>query len=69
MLLIVVVGARDEKHRGVLVHHDTVGGGLGRAKQLLRLRYGARETWTPPVETFREARRAWRLAKKQRVAR
>jgi transglutaminase-like putative cysteine protease len=38
-------------------------------QKLLRLRYGARETWSPPAEIFREARHAWRLAKKQRVAR
>lgn len=38
-------------------------------KKLLRLRYAARETWSTPAETFHEARRAWRAAKKQRVVR
>ncbi len=34
------------------------------ARELERLRFGARETWREPTEVFRGARRAWRKAKK-----
>ncbi len=36
-------------------------------RDLQRLRYGARETWSDPAETFRRARKALREAKRRRA--
>ncbi len=60
--------ARDEAERGDWSAADPVRGRLLAVRaDLLRLRYGARESWTAPAKVFRRARRAHREARAARA--